>query len=206
MFCLCPPLCLVFLYMVWVCSNLIDLHVAVQLSGLPKWLSGKGSSCSAENAGHLSSIPGSGRSPGGEKDNPLQYSCLENHMDRGAWWATVHGGVNTLYFLHYFTFLCNLEITILICALYIISLGHWILHSSMSNFPNFFLSFVDFILTKREKTILKKIKHCMWILLRYYKYFFNPDVLKSFSKESVWTRSSDHSFLAYFYSISNPAS
>ena len=39
----------------------------------------------------MGSIPGSGRSPGGGHDNPLQYSCLENPMDRGAWWATVHG-------------------------------------------------------------------------------------------------------------------
>ena len=37
------------------------------------------------------SIPGSGRSPGGEHGNPLQYSCLENPIDGGAWWATVHG-------------------------------------------------------------------------------------------------------------------
>ena len=37
------------------------------------------------------SIPGSGRSPGGGNGNPLQYSCLENPMDRGAWQATVHG-------------------------------------------------------------------------------------------------------------------
>ena len=35
-------------------------------------------------------IPGLGRSPGGGHGNPLQYSCLENPMDRGAWWATVH--------------------------------------------------------------------------------------------------------------------
>ena len=35
-------------------------------------------------------IPGLGRSPGGGNGNPLQYSCLENSMDRGAWWATVH--------------------------------------------------------------------------------------------------------------------
>ena len=45
------------------------------------------------NAGDMrdmGSIPGSGRSPGGGHDNPLQYSCLENPMDRGAWWATVH--------------------------------------------------------------------------------------------------------------------
>ena len=41
--------------------------------------------------GDLGSIPGSGRSPGGGHGNPLQYFCLENSMDRGAWWAKVHG-------------------------------------------------------------------------------------------------------------------
>ena len=41
-------------------------------------------------AGDLGSIPGLGRSPGKENGNPLQYSCLENPMDGGAWWATVH--------------------------------------------------------------------------------------------------------------------
>ena len=46
---------------------------------------------SACNAGDLGSIPGSGRSPGKRNGNPLQYPCLENPMDRGAWWATVHG-------------------------------------------------------------------------------------------------------------------
>ena len=46
---------------------------------------------SACNAGDLSSIPGLGRSPGEGNGNPLQYSCLENPMDGGAWWATVHG-------------------------------------------------------------------------------------------------------------------
>ena len=40
----------------------------------------------------VGSIPGLGRSPGGGNDNPLQYSCLENLIDRGAWWATAHGG------------------------------------------------------------------------------------------------------------------
>ena len=48
---------------------------------------GKESAC---NAGDLSSIPGLGRSPGEGNCNPLQYSCLENPMDRGTWWATVH--------------------------------------------------------------------------------------------------------------------
>ena len=46
---------------------------------------------SAYNTGDLGSIPGLGRSPGEGNGNPLQYSCLENPKDQGAWWATVHG-------------------------------------------------------------------------------------------------------------------
>ena len=49
---------------------------------------GKESAC---DAGHPGLIPGSGRSPGEGNGNPLQYSCLENPTDRGAWQATVHG-------------------------------------------------------------------------------------------------------------------
>ena len=56
--------------------------------GFPQWLSSKESAC---NAGDTGSIPRSGRSPGGRNGNPLQYSCLGNPMDRGAWQATVHG-------------------------------------------------------------------------------------------------------------------
>ena len=47
------------------------------------------------NAGDVNSIPGSGRSPGEVNGNPLQYSYLGNPMDRGAWWATVHGVANS---------------------------------------------------------------------------------------------------------------
>ena len=45
----------------------------------------------ARDGRDASSIPGWGRSPGIGNSNPLQYSCLENSMDRGTWWATVHG-------------------------------------------------------------------------------------------------------------------
>ena len=58
---------------------------------LPRWLSGKESACNVGAAGDRGWIPGSGRSPGGEHGNPLQISCLENPMDKGAWWATAHG-------------------------------------------------------------------------------------------------------------------
>ena len=47
---------------------------------------------SPTNAGDMGSIPGSGKSPGEGNGNPLQYSCLENPMDRGAWQATIYGG------------------------------------------------------------------------------------------------------------------
>ena len=47
------------------------------------------------NPGDLSSIPGSGRSPGEGNGNPLQYSCLEDPLDRGAWWATIHSVAET---------------------------------------------------------------------------------------------------------------
>ena len=45
----------------------------------------------AEDARDVGSLPQSGRSPGIGNSNPLQYSCLDNPMDRGAWWAAVHG-------------------------------------------------------------------------------------------------------------------
>ena len=61
--------------------------------GLPWWLSGKESAC---NARDMSSIPESGRSPGEGNGNPLEYSCLGNLMDRGAWWPTVHGVIKEL--------------------------------------------------------------------------------------------------------------
>ena len=57
--------------------------------GFPGGSHGKESAC---KAGDLGLTPGSGRSPGKGNGNPLQYFCPENSMDRGAWWATVHGG------------------------------------------------------------------------------------------------------------------
>ena len=56
--------------------------------GFPGGSDGKEYACSV---GDLGSIPGFGKSPGEGNDNSLQYSCLENSMDRGAWWAAVHG-------------------------------------------------------------------------------------------------------------------
>ena len=58
--------------------------------GFPSGSVVKNLTANAENKGDLSLIPGLGRSPGGGNINTVQYSCLENPMDRGVWWATVH--------------------------------------------------------------------------------------------------------------------
>ena len=64
------------------CQHMLKLILSISILGFPWWLSG--------NAGDAVSIPGSGRSPGEGNGNPLQYSCLGNPMDKGAWWAIVH--------------------------------------------------------------------------------------------------------------------
>ena len=72
------------------CQGCVSLSLSFNIKedvGLPLWLSGKESACKAGATGDMGSIPGPGRSPGGEHGNPLQYSCLENPTDRGAWWV-----------------------------------------------------------------------------------------------------------------------
>ena len=80
-------------------ARLISTCVS-RVLGFPGGSEVKASAC---NAGDLGSIPGSGRSPGEGNGNPLQYSCLENPMDRGAWWATVHGVAKSQTRLNDFT-------------------------------------------------------------------------------------------------------
>ena len=69
---------------------LTQFNASVAPIGFPWWLRSKESTCNAEAAGDVGLIPGWERSPGGGHGNPLQYSCMENPMNRGAWWATVH--------------------------------------------------------------------------------------------------------------------
>ena len=61
------------------------------ISGLPSGTMRKNPPANAGDANDIGSVSGSGRSPGVGNANPLQCSCLKNSMDRGVWWATVHG-------------------------------------------------------------------------------------------------------------------
>ena len=72
-------------------TGIQELYMETQ--GFPVGSDGKESDC---NAGDVGLIPGSGRSRGEGNGNLLQYSCLENFMDRGAWWATGHGAAKEL--------------------------------------------------------------------------------------------------------------
>ena len=71
-----------------ICKKARDCFGYCTDGGFPGSSAGKESTCSAGDSG---SVPVLGRSSGGRHGTPLQYSCLENPMDRGAWWATVHG-------------------------------------------------------------------------------------------------------------------
>ena len=74
---------------------IFDIHIAHSIYIYSRHFldfpGGSDGKVSAYNVGDVGSIPGSRRSPGERNGNPLQYSCLENPMDRGAWQATVHG-------------------------------------------------------------------------------------------------------------------
>ena len=69
-------------------SENLGFWIFIEPPCFPGGSEGKESACSVGDPGL---IPGSGQSPGEENGNPLQYCCLENSIDRGAWWATVHG-------------------------------------------------------------------------------------------------------------------
>ena len=109
------PACLsLFLTLVWFQLELfpvlsstkhqLSLQPGTIREGFPGGTVMKNPPANAGDVRDVSSIPGSGRSPGGGDGNPLQYSCLENFMDRGAWWVTFHGIAKSQTGLNDYTF------------------------------------------------------------------------------------------------------
>ena len=112
---------------------------------------------SAANAGDPGSIPGSGRSPGEGNGNPLQYSCLENPIDWGAWWAAVHGVTKSRTGLSDFTYLFKSQVSVVIIIFFLVSLQTITSLKRKKKFWKFtsifpFLSFKDW----QERNILSK--------------------------------------------------
>ena len=97
-------------------KNTLIAHLPLEIYKLSKIIKtstlyfphGSDSKESAYNVGDQGSVPGSGRSPGEENGTPLQYSCLENSMDGGAWWATAHSVAKSQTRLSDFTYLLTL--------------------------------------------------------------------------------------------------
>ena len=85
---------------------LFDMYLNTDNFGFPGGTLVKNPPASAGDTRDTGSAPGSGRSPGGGNGNSLQYSCLGNSVDRGAWWATVHGVAKSWTPLSMHTQLC----------------------------------------------------------------------------------------------------
>ena len=95
----------------YIMKHIVRNYVYVPHQGFP---GGSEVKASAWNAGYQGSIPGLGRSPGEGNGNPLQYSCLKNPMEGGAWWATVHGAEKSWTQLSDFTFFLSFFLPLLI--------------------------------------------------------------------------------------------
>ena len=76
-------------YVTDLCESQRENTFHASVKRLPDGSAGKESACNAGDTGDAGLIPGSGRPPGGGHGNPVQYSCLKNSMDRGAWWTTI---------------------------------------------------------------------------------------------------------------------
>ena len=109
------------------------------------------------NAWDLDSIPRLGRSPGGGYGNPLQYACLENPMDRGAWWAVVHGVTKSWTQLRLSSVRKNVRLK---CDL---SFSIMIRHSIMDEQMGRVLKVLPYIKNTRTGTIfIRNILRCYW--------------------------------------------
>ena len=110
--------------MLWTKLKIVRFIPFVYFLRLPRWLKWQRIHLPMQElqAGDTDLIPGSGRSPGGGNDSPLQYSCLENSVDRGAWRATIHEVAESQT-----------------------QLSHWTHTHTRIEFPTFCLSSLDFV-------------------------------------------------------------
>ena len=105
------------------CQDFLPFEGAI---GLPRWLSSKESACNAGDLRDVGLTPRSGRSPRGGHGNTLQYSCLENLMDRGAWWAAESGTTEMTQHTH-MQGLRNISLCVCTCTTLYLFILKWTL-------------------------------------------------------------------------------
>ena len=91
------------------------LIFCIDMLGFPDGANDKEPSCQWRRHKDMGSIPRSGRSPGGGHGNPLHYSCLENPMYRGVWWATLHGVAKSQPWLEWFSMHAHRHLNYNVC-------------------------------------------------------------------------------------------
>ena len=128
------------------CITIYDPLTLVFTLDFPRGSDGK---ASAYNAGDPGSIPKSGRSPGERNGNPLQYSCLENPTDGGAWWATFHGVIKSQTWLSDSTFF-SLSPWSVILLLVLKMHGGWLRPEFSCSAVWSLINYLIFSLVKRE--------------------------------------------------------
>ena len=126
---------------------------------------------SAWNAGDLGSIPKSGRSSREENGNPLWYSCLENSMDRGCWWALVHGV--TVRHNWATNFMCILLPCLEFCFTLLAKFKPWFCFIEWDAVP---LGFPKLVLKKKKKIDGSTFRNCKWLghATSFYKHEKSP--------------------------------
>ena len=114
---------------------ILEYSRASNIQGFPGGSVVKNRPANAEAVRDAGSIPGSGRSLGGGNGNPLQSSCLDNAMDRGAWWNTVHGVTKSWTWLNWLSIHAHSQLTMLTVSAKGLSHAYTCNHSPLNSHP-----------------------------------------------------------------------
>ena len=174
-----PPFPDELLWSLWSVTSaelIIDLHFnlfshsILNIEGFPGGSDGKESAC---NVGDLGLIPGSGRSPEEGNGSPLQYSCLGNTVNRGAWWATVHGVAKLRIQLSDWNFHFHIE--------------HWEGQVSGFFFPRMWFQTIWYLLAHHLHVCVFSCFSCVWLFVTPWTVALQAPLSMGFSRQAYWS-------------------